>query len=546
VPERVTELPPVTRPAADAAPNAAEASKSPLADAKAAQVNATDEAETSRSTAADDSAPVSAMAKVAARHTDTVPGENAPDAASKSRSSVPDGAPVDDAPRPAPRPPRQPETASAEAGAREAAPTDAAAKPVPPKLRLVTPAADPVPVPEVDPKPAVAPVPALPILDKPVAPARRGKKKPQRKLNWGRLSFLLAVVVPTMIVGFYYAFLASPHYRSEMRFAVRGTERSTLETLGLSAMPGATTQAADAYIVIDYIHSKQVIRDIREKLGIDVRQFFAEPKIDFAYRIDPDMSLEEFIFYWRWMVDASFNSTTSITTFEVTAFSGEDAEAIAQAVLAVSGELVNDLSTKAREQLITTAQAEVTRTEDRLVVARQAVESFRDRLQISDPTREAESDQVIIQELEKTLIDLKSRRASLLSTVDTNSPSVRVLDRQIASYTAELDQKRRGIGAGESGDTGVTLSSKLTEYNGLVLEQEFAEKAYTSALASLETSQAEARRQDRYFAIAVEPNIPEIALYPLRFINTLIAFLGLCVAWLIGYLVVQAVRDHAV
>ena len=345
----------------------------------------------------------------------------------------------------------------------------------------------------------------------------------------------------------YYLFISSDQYRSEMRFAVRGTERSTLENLGLNALTGSSSQAADAYIVIDYIHSKQVLLDMQQKLGIDVRQFFSRPDIDFAYRIEPDMPLEKFIYYWRWMVDASYNSTTSITTFEVTAFDGRDAAAIAQAVLKVSDELVNELSTKARLKLISNAQSEVTRKEDRLMVARQAVAEFRDREQTANPTMIAESDQAILQAIEKTLIELKSRRASLLSSVDATSPSVRVLDRQIASYSAELEQKRRGIGSGGLGNSeDRTLTTQLGEYNALELEQEFAEKGYMAALASLETSQAEARRQDRYFAIAVEPNLPEISLYPLRLINVMIAFFVLCIVWLIGYLVVQAVRDHTV
>lgn len=428
-------------------------------------------------------------------------------------------------------------------------------------------------VPPVQPPP-VAKAPVVPIAKAPAVPAAKAPVIPtvpapvtvpplqpklekrlalptlariRRKFSVLQLSFLLAVIVPVMLLALYYLFISSDQYRSEMRFAVRGTERSTLENLGLNALPGASTQAADAYIVIDYIHSTQVLIDIQQKLGIDVRQFFARPDIDFAYRIDPNMPLEKFINYWRWMVDASYNSTTSITTFEVTAFNGPDAAAIAQAVLKVSDELVNELSTKARLQLISNAQSEVTRTEERLIEARQAVSTFRDREQTANPTMLAESDQVILQGIEKTLIELKSRRASLLSTVDANSPSVRVLDRQIASYTAELEQKRRGIGSGGqgSGDSR-TLTTQLAEYNALALEQEFSEKAYTTALASLETSQAEARRQDRYFAIAVEPNVPQIALYPLRLINTLIAFFVFCLAWLIGYLVVQAVRDHTV
>ena len=373
-------------------------------------------------------------------------------------------------------------------------------------------------------------------------------RRVQKKISWAQLSFIAAVLVPVFLIGLYYLFISSDQYRSEMRFAVRGTERSTLENLGLNAIPGANEQAGDAYIVIDYIHSKQVILDIQQKLGIDLRQFFSRPDIDIAYRIDPNMPLEKFINYWRWMIDASYNSTTSITTFEVTAFNGQDAAAIANAVLKVSTELVNDLSTKARLQLISNAQTEVTRTEDRLFAARQAMASFQDSNQFTDPKTQAEAELALIQGLEQKIIEAKSRRAALISTLNNaDSPSVRNFDREIQALTTQLEAKRRLIGSGGVGSDGNrTLTNKLTEYSSLALEQEFSEKAYTTALASLETSQAEARRQDRYFAIAVEPNIPEIALHPLRMINTFVAFLALCVIWLIGYLVAQAIRDHTV
>jgi capsular polysaccharide transport system permease protein len=389
--------------------------------------------------------------------------------------------------------------------------------------------------------PSVASVLDTAVVERPLALFRK-------QVSWAQLSFVAAVLVPVLMIGLYYLFISSDQYRSEMRFAVRGTERSTLENLGLNAIPGATEQAGDAYIVIDYIHSTQILLDIQQKLGIDVRQFFSRPDIDFAYRIDPNMPLEKFIGYWRWMIDASYNSTTSITTFEVTAFNGQDAAAIADAVLKVSNELVNDLSTKARLQLITNAQSEVTRTEDRLVAARQSVALFRDTTQITDPTAQAGLELALIQGLEQQIIEANSRRAALLSTVTTDSPSVRVLDRQIAALTTQLETKRRVIGSGGVATTGGdrTLTTKLTEYNALALEQEFAEKAYTTALSSLETSQAEARRQDRYFAIAVEPNVPEIALHPLRMINTMVAFFALCVVWLIGYLIAQAIRDHTI
>lgn len=427
--------------------------------------------------------------------------------------------------------------------AKAPAPAVAKAAPAPAVAKAPAPAVAKAPEP-VLPTPVIPPL--VPTLEEasPLGLLVRLRKK----VSGAQLSFIAVVLVPVFLIGLYYLFISSDQYRSEMRFAVRGTERSTLENLGLNAIPGATEQAGDAYIVIDYIHSTQILLDMQQKLGIDVRQFFAKPDIDFAYRIDPNMPLEKFIGYWRWMIDASYNSTTSITTFEVTAFNGQDAAAIADAVLKVSNELVNDLSTKARLQLISNAQSEVTRTEDRLVAARQSVALFRDTTQITDPTAQAGLELALIQGLEQQIIEANSRRAALLSTVTTDSPSVRVLDRQIAALTTQLETKRRVIGSGGVATTGGdrTLTTKLTEYNALALEQEFAEKAYTTALSSLETSQAEARRQDRYFAIAVEPNVPEIALHPLRMINTMVAFFALCVVWLIGYLIAQAIRDHTI
>ena len=137
---------------------------------------------------------------------------------------------------------------------------------------------------------------------------------------------------------------------------------------------------------------------------------------------------------------------------------------------------------------------------------------------------------------------------------------MRVIDRQIAAAQAQLDAQRSNIGTGGADDgkrrsrrqrredaaaAARTRSRQLNEYEGLEIEREFAEKAYTSALSSLETSQAEARKQERYFAIVVEPTVPSVALYPYRIVNTIIGFAVFFVLWLFMYLIVQSVRDHA-
>src|SRR5690606_10622380 len=141
--------------------------------------------------------------------------------------------------------------------------------------------------------------------------------------------------------------------------------------------------------------------------------------------------LTKFLEYWRWMTAVEFNSTTGIITFKVDAFSAEEAQKIAQAVLDVSGTLVNTLSENAKQQVIASAAEEVKRTEDRLNHVRMAVEEFRNKEQIIDVSGTAEIEQNLLGDLQKQFLELKGRRDTIASSA-ANSPMVRSLDSQIA------------------------------------------------------------------------------------------------------------------
>ncbi len=365
-------------------------------------------------------------------------------------------------------------------------------------------------------------------------------------------SFVLMVVIPTVLVGLYYTFVASDQYRSETLFAVRGTTTSPLSALGLAALPGANVQSGDSYIVSDYIRSTQIVLDALNQVGVDLREYFSNDQVDFFYRIDPKMPFEEFVKYWRNRSAVEFNSTTGITTFTVKAFSAKDAHDISQIVISVAEKLVNRLSDSARKQLISTAQDEVSRTEARLKSARSSVEDFRNKEQALDPQLVAQSEQAIIKELQVSLVEVQARRSALGQTTK-DSPTLRVLDRQISAIEKQIEEQRKRVGSGanvsgvnDSAKQQPNLSRIYTAYSGLLLEQEFAEKAYTAALTALEQALVEARKQERYFAVVVDPTHPDAALYPLSFINTFLTLVGLSIIWIIFYLIIQSVRDHAI
>ena len=292
-----------------------------------------------------------------------------------------------------------------------------------------------------------------------------------------------------------------------------------------------------------------MLSDIEVELALDIRDFYSGEHIDFLHRVDAEIPLEKFVENWNWFTSSEFNSTTGIATFRVRAFSAEAARQISQAVLSASELLINRLSADAKAQLIRSAEAEVTRTEARLAIARRAVQMFRNREQALDPSQQAATGQELITELEGNLLQLKARKTALLGQISEDSPSIRVLNRQIEALSEELSMQRARFGSGGgSRDValGPNLSEAMTEYSGLVVELEFAEAAYTSALAALEASQAEARRQERYFAIVVSPTLPEVALYPKRILSVILILAMSVLIWFILYLMLQAIRDHSV
>ena len=400
------------------------------------------------------------------------------------------------------------------------------------------------------------PRPAMPRLDRPAAPppavadtpakARRPRRRRRRLASL--VLFVALFLAPTALAVYYYGWVASPQFRAEAQFSVRGTsEAGALSQLGLTALPGASSQHADSYILTDYLESEQVILDLLENQGLDVRRMLSREDIDPVFRLEPDIPVEDLLFWWNWLTNVEFNAVTSNTRFEVYAFRPEDAVRIADAVLAESQRVVNELSLSQREELITVAREEVVNNEERLAEIEAQLRRFRDENALLDPTATAAAQNSIITTLESQLAELETRRRALAATVSASSPTLRVLDTQIRALRAEIEQQRAVIGSGSAQGSGDdNLAAKASEFAELVLRRDFAVQTLTSARTALETALSDARKQQRYLAVYVRPREPTSTIYPRRVVNTLIAAFWFFVLWAVVTFVYRSVRDHAI
>jgi capsular polysaccharide transport system permease protein len=130
-------------------------------------------------------------------------------------------------------------------------------------------------------------------------------------------------------------------------------------------------------------------------------------------------------------------------------------------------------------------------------------------------------------------------RLAELNRSSPGSPLREGIEQHIAALQAQMDALNQRL-AGNSG----SMAPKISEYEDLSLRQDFAAKELESALASLETARADARRQQIYVERVVAANRPDKALYPERAVAVLIVFVTSFMAYAIGSLLLAGVREH--
>jgi capsular polysaccharide transport system permease protein len=362
---------------------------------------------------------------------------------------------------------------------------------------------------------------------------------------FGVTSFVLAVVVPTVLTALFYMFLATSQFSTVAQFAVRGPAGAAgpADMLGLFATT-ASSETADTYIILSFIHSRDMIEEVDKK--INLREIYDRPEADFYYRFDPTKPIEDFVDYMKTMVTTEFDTFAGVVTLTVRAFRPEDAQLVAENILAASERLVNELTRRARDDTLREARDEVAKSEQRLRLARAMIGSFRGTQSEIDPAAAAAAQQGVITQLEGQATSLQAQLNALQQTMSATAPPVLQLQSQLAAVQKQTELERQKVALERAGTTGTALTERLTKYEELVVEREFAERAYVSSLASLEGARVEADRKQRYLAVFVSPRPAEEALYPqgLRWIAVVF---GVClIVWGIFSIVIAGVRDHFV
>lgn len=375
----------------------------------------------------------------------------------------------------------------------------------------------------------------------PAKPVKRARWKMRHSLVV--LSFIVMVVAPSLLTAYYLWTRAANQYISRVGFSVRTEQsNSAIDILGgITSLSGSSSSDTD--ILYEFLQSQELVGRIDRELDLRAIWSRVDPSEDPIFAYHAPGTIEDLVDHWQRAVRIYYDGGTGLIDVEVLAFDPQEARSIAQLVFEESSAMINQLSAIAREDAIGYARDELQQAEERLAAARIAIAQWRNDNQTVDPTADTAGQMGLVTNLQAQLAEALIELDLLRDTTSReNDPRVTQAERRIAVIQNRIDAERAVLGANGSGR--IAFADLVGQYERLVVDQEFAQQAYTTALAAFDGARNEARRQSRYLAAHVRPTLAEASEYPNRPMQLAVLTLFAFMIWTVIVLVAYSLRDR--
>ncbi len=370
-------------------------------------------------------------------------------------------------------------------------------------------------------------------------PARRSLSV--RPLSLGSLLFLIVVVIPTAIGCIYFGLIASDRYVTEAKFIVRGV--SGRQGSGLEALFrtfGISRAEDDAFAVHNFMQSRDAVLALDHQKSL--REIFGPSSADILSKYPRFWlgdSFESLYEYYLQRVEVAYQPTTGISTLRVSAFNPEDTKLIAENLLRLSEKLINRMNDRANDDALTYAEGEVARAENQVIGSQREITLYRNSELMIDPNVVSVKTLDLIGNLAAELARTRLQLSEMIQNSPSN-PSIQSLRVRIEALEGQIAAEKSKIVGGAD-----ALASKISTYERLVLNREFADRNLAAAFTTLETAHQEGRQQHLYIETIVSPTLPDEPTEPRRLRNV-ITILFCCFS-IFGmlWLVIAGSQEHA-
>lgn len=379
------------------------------------------------------------------------------------------------------------------------------------------------------------------------SPAKRNRVRAFGFFLKKSTALISGVIGPSIVAAVYYFAVASGQYVSETRLVVRtiGISESfdTSEKRDGRPVIGGDSLTQDSYIVANYLRSPQIVRTLEARIGL--RAIFSRSDIDWLSRLPSDASFETLYKYWLRHIETYVDGPSGIIIFTVRAFSPHDSVAISSAALEASNEMIEKISEKAKNDLVSRGEREVKSSLQEYQQALDNLREYQNSTGILDPISSAKMASTIITKLTEEKLRLSVDLKSLEAANADNTARGRQLRRSIRALDDEIQIRQNSIAGNiATGDT--RLSSSLSEFSRLETRRIVNQALYEATVRNLDTARSTALKRTTFISIFSDAHVPDEATYPDRFSQWIVLTAGLFTLWMTATLVWMSIEDHRV
>jgi capsular polysaccharide transport system permease protein len=345
------------------------------------------------------------------------------------------------------------------------------------------------------------------------------RRRRQTALMMTRLAIF--VLLPTMMVRYYFYNVATPMYSTSSKFIIQQAEPATAAG-GLGGLFQGKSMAIqqDSITVQSYLSWRAAMVRLDEEHNF--KDTFSDPNIDPVQRLAEGATNEAAFSIYQNRVKISCDPTEGILKMDVIAPSPAANQEISEALIGYAEEQVDQLSQRLREDRIAGALESYESAEVKRSSALAAWLRLQGDVQQIDPIGETQARTQRISQLESERQQLMLSLQERMNVRSPNEAQVNSLQTQISNIEALIGDLRNQMT--NSAITGTSLASRNTELRLAEENYTFQTMLAQQALTQMEIARIEANRQVRYLSMGVEPVAPDEATYPKVFENSILAF----------------------
>ncbi|MFN9645184.1 MAG: hypothetical protein ACK6BG_08725 [Cyanobacteriota bacterium] len=334
--------------------------------------------------------------------------------------------------------------------------------------------------------------------------------KSQQRTATGILQVSLAqlLIMPIIISGIYFYFIARNRYVTRSDFVIRKAEDNRIGDpgSGLAGLLAGGNQLSleDARFLKTYLQSPQVLADLNR--GFDLDRAYAQNGKDPFAGIKPNLSKEKRLKFFKKQVAVTLDEMSGAIVLRTVGLDPNASFELNRFMLRKSEQFVNRLNQDISLKQGSFAEQELVRARQNLDKAKNLLLRYQESNAVIDPKSEAELASQTISKLQEKLVDLRVELATLKRQFkDPAEPEVAAVEDQVRELVRQIEIERRSAVSRK----GRSITKKASDMVRLESDVNFATDSYKLALTAVEKARVEGKRQQKFMALLSAPQLPE-------------------------------------